>query len=240
MELKYYLRGLGLGIVLTAIVMGVATSRHRTMTNEEIIARARQLGMTEDTTLTNINSEKTDSEGASFDDAAAGEVNKETGSEGLQDKLPDTALDAAGTENVDNAQAAASDKEGGAKDGDSVKDNDSVKAEDGAKDSGEDAKTVAKMTDTGTDVETGDQAESGKTADDSGVTDTPKVITIGHGDGSYTVSKKLADIDAVSAADSFDTFLCQNGYDKKIRAGTYTIPYNASDEQIARIITGVE
>ena len=47
MELKYYLRGLGLGIVVTAIIMGIVSSRSSAMTDDEIIARAKQLGMTE-------------------------------------------------------------------------------------------------------------------------------------------------------------------------------------------------
>ena len=66
------------------------------------------------------------------------------------------------------------------------------------------------------------------------------VVTIGSGDGSYAVSKKLADVGAISSPGNFDTFLCENGYDKKIRPGTYTIPADASDEQMARIITGAE
>lgn len=52
MELKYYLRGLGLGIVVTALIMGMISSRGHAMTDEEIIARAKQLGMTESRVLT--------------------------------------------------------------------------------------------------------------------------------------------------------------------------------------------
>ena len=69
---------------------------------------------------------------------------------------------------------------------------------------------------------------------------TVKTITISHGDGSYTVARKLADVGVVTSADSFDTFLCQNGYDKRLRTGTFSIPADASDEQIARIVTGAE
>lgn len=48
MKLKYYLRGLGLGIVLTAILMGVTLGRNTSkMSDEEIIKRAKQLGMVE-------------------------------------------------------------------------------------------------------------------------------------------------------------------------------------------------
>ncbi len=47
MKLKYYLRGLGIGIICTAIIMGIALSGNKkeTMTDTEIIERARILGM---------------------------------------------------------------------------------------------------------------------------------------------------------------------------------------------------
>lgn len=47
MKLKYYLRGLGVGIIYTAIVMGIALSGNKkeTLTDAEIIERARLLGM---------------------------------------------------------------------------------------------------------------------------------------------------------------------------------------------------
>ena len=60
MERKYYLRGLGLGIVMTAIIMGVALSGNKTMTDEEIIARAKELGMVENTVLSDSDNESDD------------------------------------------------------------------------------------------------------------------------------------------------------------------------------------
>lgn len=47
MKLKYYLRGLGIGIIGTAIVMGIALSGNKkeTLSDEEIIERAEILGM---------------------------------------------------------------------------------------------------------------------------------------------------------------------------------------------------
>ena len=45
MKLRYYLRGLGIGMIVTALLMGFATSDLRAMTDEEIIQRATQLGM---------------------------------------------------------------------------------------------------------------------------------------------------------------------------------------------------
>ncbi len=54
MKLKYYLRGLGIGIVVTAIIMTVALGNKQPMTDEEVIARAKELGMIENTVLTDI------------------------------------------------------------------------------------------------------------------------------------------------------------------------------------------
>ncbi len=47
MKLKYYLRGLGVGIICTAIIMGIATAGNdkEKLTDAEIIERARILGM---------------------------------------------------------------------------------------------------------------------------------------------------------------------------------------------------
>ena len=116
---------------------------------------------------------------------------------------------------------------------DSKKDTKPTEATDDKKDT-----TAAEVTET-TDVATPDASEN--TVDEEKVTSgASTTITISSGDGSYTVSKKLADVGAVSSAESYDRFLCQNGYDKKIRTGTYVIPADASDEQMARIITGAE
>ena len=52
MNLKYYLRGLGIGIVVTAVVMGVAgNGRKEQLSDAEIKARAAQLGMVESSGL---------------------------------------------------------------------------------------------------------------------------------------------------------------------------------------------
>ncbi|MDO4188787.1 MAG: hypothetical protein Q4D29_07330, partial [Lachnospiraceae bacterium] len=50
MKLRMYLRGLGLGMVVTALVMafGVKTN-NKTMTDAEVRARAKELGMVEET-----------------------------------------------------------------------------------------------------------------------------------------------------------------------------------------------
>ncbi len=52
MNLKYYLRGLGIGITVTALIMGIATGGSKeTLSNEEIKERAKELGMIEESTV---------------------------------------------------------------------------------------------------------------------------------------------------------------------------------------------
>ena len=47
MKLAYFLRGLGIGIIFCAIVFSFSKGTTSTMTDEEIISRAKELGMVE-------------------------------------------------------------------------------------------------------------------------------------------------------------------------------------------------
>ena len=47
MKLKIYLRGLGIGIVVTTLILGISYSGKKEMSDAEVIARAKKLGMVE-------------------------------------------------------------------------------------------------------------------------------------------------------------------------------------------------
>ena len=53
MKLKYYLRGLGIGILVTAVIMSV-TNKPKEMTDAQIKMRARELGMVEESVLSDL------------------------------------------------------------------------------------------------------------------------------------------------------------------------------------------
>ena len=59
MKLKYYLRGLGIGVFVSVIVMTVAFGNRKPMTDEEIKARAKELGMIENSVLADMNKDDT-------------------------------------------------------------------------------------------------------------------------------------------------------------------------------------
>lgn len=223
--MKYYLRGLGLGILVTAIVMGLAASRRKTMTDEQIIARAKQLGMIEDTVLAASSSEE---ENTSNEDEPENTVQDDQNQETDHDGSLEVPDDDAETKTIPDTGTGDTDTEDAAiEDVSSENDNPTDDT------SGDDSQQPDEEQENA-------EAEEAETMENGNRSNVPIIITIGRGDGSYTVSKKLEEAGAISSASDFDNYLCKNGYDKRIRSGTHTIPPDASDEQLARIITGME
>lgn len=233
MEKRYYFRGLGLGIIVTAVIMGFVMSGRGSakITDDEVIARAKELGMVEDSRLLEPSEEEKAEGGQEGDEAAP--VQKENA--------------------VKKDIAVAKQKEEAEKMADSVqeekpvvgtpeslqeKENKAAEAEKQEEsDEGEDVglKPVEKKPSADTNEMTKQDEDVRKP-----VMEAAKSVTITSGDGSYTVARKLAEAGIVSSADVYDDYLCANGYDKRLRPGTFEIPAHASDEQIARIVTGQE
>lgn len=241
MEKKYYFRGLGLGIIVTAVIMGIALSgggKKEKMTDAEVIARAKELGMIEDSTLLEASQEKEAEDGQNGDDTEAVQkeetVKKDIAvaaqkeeAEQKPEPVPDVEEPVAGT------PESLQEKENKAAEAENPKESDAAEATAQKSDEKKSTADTNEMTKQDEDVPN-PEAETGNAAD------AVKKVIIASGDGSYTVAKKLSDAGVVSSADAYDDFLCANGYDKKLRPGTFEIPAHASDEQIARIVTGQE
>lgn len=213
LKLKYYLRGLGLGIVVTAVIMSIIKSKDNKMTDEEIMARAKQLGMIESTVLI---------------ESSPNEDDDVQGTDNNQEKDISEPEDAEGQPQTDGSVTGSE-----------------VQANANVPDSGNQINTLPLLPETWTNAGTDKQgtpneedAEGDVTSDTT--SEFPKVLIISSGEGSYTVSKRLAELGVVESAADFDNYLCEHGYDKKIRAGTYTIPVGATDEQMAKIVTGAK
>lgn len=230
MEKKYYFRGLGLGIIVTALIMGIVLSRgeKREMTDAEIIARAKELGMTENTRLVEPSETAEDQEETEP---------PETAEDQGETELPETAEDREKTELPAKNEAAA----------EPVKKDVAV-----AQPKDEVGEPVSSNRTTQNKQPTADTNEMTKQDEDTGNKETPPTeespkntdtkpsvvkVTIVSGDGSYTVAKKLEEAGVVFSASDYDNYLCQNGYDKRLRTGTFQIPAGASNEQIAKIVT---
>lgn len=215
LKLKYYLRGLGLGIVVTAVIMSITKSKDNKMTDEEIKARAKQLGMIESTVLI----ESSPNEDNDVQETDNNQANANVSDSDVQvdaiPQLPDAEVDT-DTDKQDTQ-------------------NDTEPTEDSVQDTQSDTEPAENSV---------QEIQSDEDPTETGVPEAtsefPKVIIISSGEGSYTVSKRLAELGVVESAADFDTYLCEHGYDKKIRAGTYTIPVGATDEQMAKIVTGAK
>ena len=182
MKLKYYLRGLGIGILVTTVILSLAGVGRKNMTDEEVVKRAKELGMVESTLLSDLPDQtKTDE---------------------VRPTEPEISLQPETSEPEESASTPET--------------------------------PVAPEETPVAPEETPVSPEDGNPDIPAGETVT---LVIGRGESSTTVSKNLKKAGIVEDVAAFDRFLCNNGYDKKIITGTYEIPYGASEEEIAKIIT---
>lgn len=203
MKLKYYLRGLGIGILITTVILSLAGIGRKNMTDEEVVKRAKELGMVESTLLSDLP-----------DQTKAEEV-RPTEPETLE---PETSLQPETSEQENSAEPEA-----------------------GSEPETSEPEVSPEPEETASTPETPVAPEETPVSPEDGNPDTPAgetvTLVIGRGESSTTVSKNLKKAGIVEDAAAFDRFLCNNGYDKKIITGTYEIPYGASEEEIAKIIT---
>lgn len=189
MKLKYYLRGLGIGILVTTVILSLAGVGRKNMTDEEVVKRAKELGMVESTLLSDLPDQtKTDEVRPTEPEIS---LQPETSEPEESASTPETPVAPEETPEAPKETPVAPEET-------------PVSPEDGNPD-----------------------IPAGETV----------TLVIGRGESSTTVSKNLKKAGIVEDAAAFDRFLCNNGYDKKIITGTYEIPYGASEEEIAKIIT---
>lgn len=224
MKLKYYLRGLGIGVLVSVFIMGVAAGDVNTLTDEEIKARAAELGMVEQGTLVLSDLKKEDVE-----EPSATNAGKEPEASDEQSVVNGSEPKEAEEETGDGTKE--SEEETGGETG-------KPEEEENGGEPGESEK------------ETGEPAQETQENEEPGATDEPALaesstasgaiitIVVERGDSSVSVSKALAEAGLVENAGEYDRYLCSNGYDKKLRIGTYEIAMGSSYEEIAQIITG--
>lgn len=210
MKLKYYLRGLGIGILVTTVILSLAGIGRKNMTDEEVVKRAKELGMVESTLLSDLPDQ--------------------TKTDNVRPTEPETSLQPETSEPENSAEPETSEPETSEPE---------VSPE--PEETASTPETPAAPEETTTTPETPVVPEETPVSPEDGNPDTPAgetvTLVIGRGESSTTVSKNLKKAGIVEDAAAFDRFLCNNGYDKKIITGTYEIPYGASEEEIAKIIT---
>ncbi len=222
MKLKYYLRGLGIGIVVTAIIMSF-TKKPEELTDAQIKIRAAQLGMVEESVLADI--PQTDKASAEDNKDNLSDVKQE--SENTEETIVNPEKDAENIEEVvdnaeqdaENAEEVVDNAEQSAENAEEVVDN----AEQGAENISETVNDLEQD-----DVSNNEQVES------------YIVISIKSGNGSEIVSQRLYEAGLVNSPAEYNKFLVKNGYDRRLRVGNHEIPVGATEEEMAKILCGMK
>ena len=230
-KLKIYLRGLGIGIMVTALILAITNlnKNNKGMTDAEVIARAQELGMVSSNSYS-----LTDAEG---DREAAGQstVNEnDSNSAGTEipdadnadtDNIDTSAADNAGTDNTD---ASATDNAGA--------DNTDASATDNA---GAGNTDTSATNNSDTDNNSTDTTANTDSSSDS-TTGEAVSITVTAGSGSETLAASLLRAGLIEDSKDFNTYMVNNGYSTKIRVGTFSIPMGSTYEEICKIVTGTK
>ena len=274
MGLRLYLRGLGIGIVVTALLMGYTLGGKKELSDAEIISRAESLGMVEESKVLVQPQEKEEQDDVAADPGSAETDAPEkdesspiivTGERDLPKESENEVTDAA----KDETDNTGSDKEAGNEpeketqepetsgegvNGESTKELSVSGAVKGAEEPGEtetsktksdtdnkaEADTGTKTeTETGTGSDTGTKTGTGTgTGSDTGTKSKVITVTIKKGSDSLAAAKELERAGIIENAAAFDGYLVSKKLDRLISSGSFKIPDGASDQEIARIITG--
>lgn len=257
MKLRYYMRGLGIGIFVTAILMAVTIhGKTERLTDEQIIERAEALGMEmkySSDVLADTVSENTaeDTKPAELPDQVKEETSlanrlaaeEKTGNPLLAGAGVDSSADEQDNNAADTAQQDIYHEDPDAAERTEAKTDTTDRKEqtqDGSvQENAAGEKNTAQNVSADAKAAGQDEGVAGETsaADTQTVTGAAKQITVSSGDGSDTVARKLYEAGLISDASAYDRYLCQNGYDKKICTGVKTIPAGATEAEIAQILT---
>ena len=209
-----YLRGLGLGMIVTAIVLSFGVkSENKTMTDAEVRARAKELGMVEES-----------------------KTLKDTADE--LGEVEETEPDVAGEETEPDAQADGVDKSEETTEEETTEEDKPKEV----KENTSEPETVTEEPNAESDSEEKafeDESEEKVFEDESLDTGAlkPYNLTVERGYSSDRVAGILEDAGVIDNAAAFDRYLCSNGYDKRISVGSYQIPAGADYSTVAKLIT---
>ena len=239
MNIRNYLKGIGVGIIVASLVLIIAGKfNNKAMSDEDVIKRAKELGMVESTTLTQP-SANNGLANTSDTQVVSDDKNSNQDSANTSD-----------TDSKDNSDSkTGDDKSVNASDTDSKSNTDSKTADDKtANTSDTDSKTSddksADTTSNNADKNTSDKNSTDADSKTSNATDktvksTDTVsVEVKSGMSSESAAAAVKDAGLVDDDIEFNKYLCANGYDKRLRVGQYDIPKGSDFDTIAKYLCG--
>ena len=220
MKLKFYLRGIGLGIIVAVALCISAGMKNDQISDEEIIKRAEALGMVPSSETLNESVDEAIRDGLETEEMTENDASGDAAAVKVNEDIPATEPDETEV-NPDEADNSNFDETPPA--------------------AGSDGAGTPKVTPTLTkEVTPAPTKEPDKDTNDT-ENDTEYItVVVERGSGSDTVARKIEAAGLVANASEFDRYLCNNGYDKRISAGNHKIPINAREEEIAKILCNMQ
>ena len=232
MKLRMYLRGLGLGMIVTALVLSFGVkSENKTMTDAEVRARAKELGMVEESEKLK---DAVSKEAVNGEEAAAEVTDRANEDEPAEEVTEPNEVKADGT---DKSEEPVEDKKPEAAKDDAGKPEEVTEEpikESSPEEKVEDDKDAAEIDNKKEETKEAVRDEK-KSEDDK--SKKPYSLKIERGYSSDRVAGILEDAGVIDNAAAFDRYLCSNGYDKRISVGSYQIPAGADYSTVAKLIT---
>ncbi|MGN1187597.1 MAG: hypothetical protein ACI4R6_03810 [Lachnospiraceae bacterium] len=204
MRLNYFLRGLGVGIVITTLILTISHSANRKMSDNEIIERARELGMTFETQPESASKEETTS--------AIETTERET-------TQSDTSQPETTQEQTTQGETTQSE---------------TTQPETTKEQTTQGETTQPETTQPETTQEQTTQEESSQentTAQNGDVI--TYTLTVERGMSSNVVCRLLNENGIIDNAADFDNYLVSKGYAEKIRVGSFEVRSDMSYEELA-------
>ena len=225
MKLKYFLRGLGAGIILGAMVMLVAylSSGAYKISDDEIRSRAKRLGMVEDSRFATATA--SDGPARSMDDQTSKDVTTE---EVVAEKVT---VDKETKTEKETTTEAATEKTTEER---TTTEETTTEATNTEATTTQETTTEAATTEEKT---TEEKTTEEKTTEQKPGQKTEVTIKVTAGMYSETVSQMLQDTGLVKSADEFNSFLMKNGYADRIEVGEFKLTSDMSFEEMAKILT---
>ena len=224
---KYYMRGIGVGILVCALILIIARiNMPATVSDDEIISRARAIGMVDpgDLSLSAASDLGSSDNEAANGSGTVADADQNTGTD-ANDTGTDqnTATDTQGTDTTDSGEQNT---------------DQGINTDITDTDNTQNTETDTTGTDTDQNTET-DTTDTG--SDQNGNTDNQvqsyAVLVIEKGNSSNVVADKLQALGVIQDSKDFDRYLVDHGYANRISVGTFQIPYDSGYEFIAKTIT---
>ena len=236
MNVKSYLKGIGVGMIVASLILIIAGNMNK-VSDEDVIARAKELGYVQSTSVSQP------------------EVVDNTSSNAEQNKIEDSDKVESTDNNVANADDKATEDVNATDKTTEVNVSDNANADDKAADANtnnanaDDKPNEASVDSNATDSANADNAtETANTTNDTTVSDSSDKtnassetvkVEIRSGMSSESAALAVKNAGLVESDTEFNKYLCTEGYDKRLRVGSFDIPKDADFETIAKSLCGM-